>query len=142
NMSTRRPLRHAAEVGLHQPRQADQNKNRAGDNSRGLQGQMVNHVRHSESVLWPTRSPLGSREVARTGLPYKLNPLAFCIRTSRISPMSFLAPWNTTILFARVRPINRPEFVLLGPSQRISTERPINRSPARRADSFTIRSRS
>ncbi len=57
-------------------------------------------------------------------------------------PNQFSSPSNTTILFVRVRPINRARFVLLGPSQRTSTLLPIRRSRIRRFDSFTTWSKS
>src|SRR5438067_10851400 len=131
-MRARKALRDIGEVRFEQSGQTHQNEERASDDSCGLQGQMVDHA----------RSLLAAREVDRTGVPYKLNPFACWIRTSKISPASLSSPSNTTILFVRVRPIRRAGFVLLRPSQRTSRSRPTNRSPARRADSSTTRSKS
>src|SRR5206468_275915 len=153
NTRTRKALRDISEVRFHQTGHADQNEERTGDDARNMQRWMVNHIRHGESVLGPRKlSGLDAREIGRIGVPYKLKPLARSIWTSTSSPTSssLSSParrslgggGNTTILFVRVRPINRAGFVLLGPSQRISTVQPTNRSPARRADSFTIRSKS
>src|SRR5213080_4907837 len=106
-MRARKALRDIGEVRFEQSGQTHQNEERARNDSCGLQRQMVNHA----------RSLRAAHEVGRTGVPYKLNPFACWIRTSRISPVSFSSPSNTTILFVRVRPIRRAGFVLLRPSK-------------------------
>src|SRR5438552_331742 len=50
----RKVLRDAGEVRFEQTGQTDQNQEQTRKDSHGLQGKMVNHVRHGESVLWRT----------------------------------------------------------------------------------------